>query len=362
MRDTLLKKQGISVGLEVDRPNSEQMTKYQADQTAKVLASGDHGISPLASQALQGLAKSAPDYRRNRAKICSFFTKGTCNRGDSCPFRHEKSDHTDVLLGAQNMRDRYYGTADPLAKKILDRVNDSKNAQTTGPEVSTVWVSGVAPEKNITEQDLKDHFYAFGEIIKIRLVAASKCAFVEYASHEQALNAIESLRNNLVIRGTFLKVAWAKPQANRNDRGYASLDAHQPRNTAPPPPGFVPYDPIGPGAPPPGAAGPLGWAPMYYPSMNPQRMGTSDSGAAASKDSHHNHHQHGPNTRSTRRSSTAQVEEPEDLVAPAPSSSSSSVKVVEVSSPQDDDLPAGGRVKRSSVTDTDPRKTKRSKA
>lgn len=365
VRDTLLKKQGIAVGLDVARPVSDQMNKYQADQTAKALATGDYGISPLASQALQGIAKSAPDYRRNRAKICSFWVKGNCNRGDSCPFRHEKSDHADITLAAQNIQDRYYGTEDPFAKKILARVNDRESAQTTGPEVSTLWVSGLDPAAKIEEKDIKDHFYAFGEIVKIRLVAASKCAFVEFAAHEQALNALESLRNNLVIRGTFLKLAWAKGRTVGRvsaDRTYGSLD--QPRtNAAPPPPGFVPYDPTGPGAPPPGAAGPLGWAPMYYPSMNPQRMGSFESGASSQqqKDSHHN--KGGPRTRSR---GPAQVEEPEEQQQQqqheASNNKSTSVKVSE---PSEEDIPAGGRVKRSAHTEggeDDPRQAKKAKA
>jgi hypothetical protein len=30
-----------------------------------------------------------PLLQRNRAKICSFFVKGACNRGAQCPYRHE---------------------------------------------------------------------------------------------------------------------------------------------------------------------------------------------------------------------------------------------------------------------------------
>lgn len=346
----------MSVGMDLARPQSEAMVKYQADQVAKGLAISDMAISPLASQALQGMAKNAPDYRRNRSKICSFFIKGTCNRGDTCPFRHEQSDHTDITLAAQNIQDRYYGTSDPLAKKILDRVNDPKNAQTAGPEVSTVWVSGIAPEKKITDQDLKDHFYAFGEVVRIHSVAASKCAFIEFATHDQASNAIDNLRNNLVIRGTFLKVGWAKPQ----NKSHAAADPTRARNTtAPPPPGFVPYDPIAPGAPPPGAAGPLGWAPLYYPSMNPQRMGSSDSPQAKDSPQNKTGPQQGRKPRSTRASTAAQVEEPasdkEGSIpnSPVPSSTkaSSSVSISEVVPSEDGEVPAGSRVKRSGGAD-----------
>lgn len=318
------------------------MLKYQSDQTAKAVAAGG-GLSPLASQALQGLAKTAPDYRRNRSRICSFFLKGTCNRGDSCPFRHEQSDHTDITLAAQNIKDRYYGTQDPLAKKILERVNDPNSAQTSGPEVSTVWVSGIQPEKNISQQDLKDHFYAFGEIVSVRMVAASKCAFVEFATHDQASHAIDSLRNNLVIRGQFLKVGWAKPQAHKVDRMYTAGDSSSKASSIPPPPGYVPFNPVASGAPPPGAAGPLGWAPMYYPSMNPQRMGAVESSSSSSSSQHAS-----PKSSSTRQRHSASSAEIEEPPSPSPSEShaaSSSVKVTEVEGT--DDIPPGGRVKRS---------------
>ena len=36
---------------------------------------------------LKELARSDPYYKRNRAKVCSFFAKGECNRGNECPYR-----------------------------------------------------------------------------------------------------------------------------------------------------------------------------------------------------------------------------------------------------------------------------------
>jgi pre-mRNA-splicing factor RBM22/SLT11 len=365
VRDALLKNHGVSGGMDLIRPQSDQMLRYQTEQTQKALAGGS-GISPLASQVLQGLAKTTPDYRKNRARICSFYLKGTCNRGDSCPFRHEQSDHTDATLAAQNIKDRYYGTDDPLAKKILERVTDSKNAQTTGPEVSTVWVAGVVPEKKITEQDIKDHFYSFGEIVKIRMVPTSKCAFVEFVSHDQASRAIDALRNNLVIRGQFLKVGWAKPQANRADRVYTAADASS-ATSAPPPPGFVPYNPIAPGAPPPGAAGPLGWAPIYYPSMNPQRMGAIDPSSSASS----SHAQESSNAKSrpqrpTSAQQTHQIEEPDSATSTSAHTSDNSHSTVNVSEVkvEENEVAPGARVKRPGGSDhpkKDTRSTKKSK-
>lgn len=38
---------------------------------------------------LRHLARTTPYYKRNKARICSFWVKGTCNRGAACPYRHE---------------------------------------------------------------------------------------------------------------------------------------------------------------------------------------------------------------------------------------------------------------------------------
>lgn len=70
---------------------------------------------------LSKLARNEPYYKRNRAHLCSFFLKGECTRGDSCPYRHELPTDGDNSV-KQNIRDRYNGTNDPVAMKMLNRV------------------------------------------------------------------------------------------------------------------------------------------------------------------------------------------------------------------------------------------------
>ena len=65
--------------------------------------------------------------QRNMAKICSFFAKGSCNRGAECPYRHEMPTGGD--LANQNYKDRYYGVNDPVANKMLGRVKDMPNLE-----------------------------------------------------------------------------------------------------------------------------------------------------------------------------------------------------------------------------------------
>lgn len=59
----------------------------------------------------------APTYNRNKPHLCSFYAKGTCTRGDACPFRHELP--VDNGLAKQNIQDRFHGRNDPVAKKML---------------------------------------------------------------------------------------------------------------------------------------------------------------------------------------------------------------------------------------------------
>lgn len=45
--------------------------------------------SELAHAKLREMAQMEPRYERNLPKLCSFYARGECDRGSSCPFRHE---------------------------------------------------------------------------------------------------------------------------------------------------------------------------------------------------------------------------------------------------------------------------------
>lgn len=63
--------------------------------------------SAAAQDLLKRLARSDPNYRRNRPHLCSFFAKGECNRGDACPYRHELPEGGKQQSGSrQSFSDR----------------------------------------------------------------------------------------------------------------------------------------------------------------------------------------------------------------------------------------------------------------
>eukprot|EP01054_Gregarina_sp_Poly1_P001820 Gregarina_sp_Poly_1__1819@NODE_1472_length_4056_cov_103_411632_g975_i0_p4_GENE_NODE_1472_length_4056_cov_103_411632_g975_i0NODE_1472_length_4056_cov_103_411632_g975_i0_p4_ORF_typecomplete_len252_score20_91Torus/PF16131_5/2_9e10zf_CCCH_4/PF18345_1/4_4e08zfCCCH/PF00642_24/1_2e06zfCCCH_3/PF15663_5/5_8e03zfCCCH_3/PF15663_5/2_6e06zfCCCH_4/PF18044_1/7_1e06zfCCCH_2/PF14608_6/0_0044_NODE_1472_length_4056_cov_103_411632_g975_i032253980 len=77
---------------------------------------------------LARLQRTAPYYNRNAARVCTFWLRGECSRGDSCPFRHEKDGH-DPTLSNQKIKDRYYGINDPVANKILKKVEEKSSEE-----------------------------------------------------------------------------------------------------------------------------------------------------------------------------------------------------------------------------------------
>jgi pre-mRNA-splicing factor RBM22/SLT11 len=71
-------------------PLSEANREYFADQAERQIASGQLDLQGMHSQVhdtLRRLARPAPYYKRNAAQVCSFFLKGNCTRGATCPYR-----------------------------------------------------------------------------------------------------------------------------------------------------------------------------------------------------------------------------------------------------------------------------------
>ncbi|KAG4212217.1 hypothetical protein ERO13_A02G151000v2 [Gossypium hirsutum] len=230
------------------------------------------------------LQRTTPYYKRNRAHICSFYVRGECTRGAECPYRHEMPEAGE--LSQQNIKDRYYGVNDPVALKLLNKAGEMPSLEAPEDEsIKTLYVGGL--DKRITEQDLRDNFYAHGEIESIKMVLDKACAFVTYTTREGAEKAAEELSSKLVIKGLRLKLMWGKPQAPRPESETSDGSRQQ---AAVAHSGMLPravisqqqnqFQPSGPGMhdqPPPMQYFNIPPPPQidraYYPSMDPQRMG-----------------------------------------------------------------------------------------
>uniref|UniRef100_A0A2P2MKJ7 Uncharacterized protein n=1 Tax=Rhizophora mucronata TaxID=61149 RepID=A0A2P2MKJ7_RHIMU len=281
-------------------PKSDVNREYFAEEHDRRARAGiDYDSSygkVRANDTILKLQRTTPYYKRNRAHVCSFYIRGECTRGAECPYRHEMPVTGE--LSQQNIKDRYYGVNDPVALKLLSKAGEMPSLEPPEDEsIKTLYVGGL--DARITEQDLRDNFYAHGEIESIKIVPQRAIAFVTYTTREGAEKAAEELSNKLVIKGLRLKLMWGRPQAPKPElegseetRQHAAMahsgmlpravisqqqnQLHPPGTGDQPPP--MHYFNI---PPPPQQERTL------YPSMDPQRMGAivpSQEGATGSSE------------------------------------------------------------------------------
>lgn len=106
----------------VELPDSQVNRDYAINKMDTSML--PYGKAVNAHPMLLKLARTQPYYKRNRARVCTFWQRGECGRGDSCPYRHEVDTDHDVSLANQNIRDRFLGVDDPVANKILHRLDE----------------------------------------------------------------------------------------------------------------------------------------------------------------------------------------------------------------------------------------------
>ena len=157
--------------------NIDRELANNPDATAVMPAGSVGKVASQKNELLTKLARNTPYYKRNRPHICSFWVKGECKRGEECPYRHDRPSDPDDPLSEQNIRDRYYGVNDPVANKLMTRASALPSLEP--PEdalITTLYVGGLEDlamatgEGPITEQDIRNHFYQFGEIRSVSMV------------------------------------------------------------------------------------------------------------------------------------------------------------------------------------------------
>ncbi|XP_065332585.1 pre-mRNA-splicing factor RBM22 [Cloeon dipterum] len=182
------------------------------------LPAGSVGKAAAHSDLLMKLARTSPYYKRNRPHICSFWVKGECKRGEECPYRHEKPTDPDDPLSDQNIKDRYYGVNDPVAEKLLKRAEAMPKLEPPEDRSITTLYVGNLSEK-VTEIELRDNFYQYGEIRNVTLVPRQQCAFVQYTTRSAAEVAAERTFNKLILQGRRVTIKWGRSQARQTGVG-----------------------------------------------------------------------------------------------------------------------------------------------
>ena len=86
------------------------------------------------------------------------------------------------------------------------------------------YVGGISP--GTTETEVKEPFYAHGEVASVRVLGARHCAFVTFASRADAEAAADALQNALVIKGQRARVMWGRPHGQPAESTPVALPPH----------------------------------------------------------------------------------------------------------------------------------------
>ena len=124
-------------------------------------------------------------------------------------FRHERPSDPDDPLNDQNIKDRYYGSNDPVADKIMKRAETLPSLNPPeDPLITTLYIGGLGDESEanpITEQDLRNHFYQYGEIRQITVVPKQGCAFIQVNTKHGCCCLFAIYRNQMAYLLYFYK-------------------------------------------------------------------------------------------------------------------------------------------------------------
>ncbi|ORX67070.1 Pre-mRNA-splicing factor RBM22 [Linderina pennispora] len=240
-----------ALGLEDAAPRDDINRRHYMENQARTDTPLDFSgrANPAGREMLKRMARRGPYYERNKPHLCSFFAKGTCTRGNECPYRHELPK-ADGELAKQNIIDRYHGTNDPVAKRMLARSSAKVDglAPPDDKSIASLFLVGLTAETSA--DDIKGYFYAYGEVKSVNVVPAKGCAFVNFKTRAGAEAAAQAVIGGCVIGGKSIRVAWgrARPKGPR-------ADAPKPTTAGAPPP-------------PPGST-----RAMAYPSQDPTAQG-----------------------------------------------------------------------------------------
>lgn len=89
-------------------------------------------------------------------------------------------------------------------------------SQTDGESTnSTIFVGGIDPD--VTDEDLRQPFSQFGEVVSVKIPVGKGCGFVQFADRKSAEDAIQSLNGTVIGKNT-VRLSWGR-SPNKQWRG-----------------------------------------------------------------------------------------------------------------------------------------------
>ncbi|KAJ6328157.1 hypothetical protein OIU77_009949 [Salix suchowensis] len=79
---------------------------------------------------------------------------------------------------------------------------------------TTIFVGGLDP--NVTDEDLKQPFSQYGEIVSVKIPVGKGCGFVQFANRNNAEEALQKLNGTAIGKQT-VRLSWGRNPANKQD-------------------------------------------------------------------------------------------------------------------------------------------------
>lgn len=113
----------------------------------------------------------------------------------------------------ESIKDRFNGVNDPMAAKILAKVEDVNAPQPPADiTLTTLYIGDIEENEETSEASLKQAFEIYGKIQRVKYLKKQNTAFVLFFDRQCAEKAISALHDRFFIKGKRLKVMWAKSQ------------------------------------------------------------------------------------------------------------------------------------------------------
>jgi len=188
--------------------NASKLARLGSEET---LLADD--ISEEQERILDQLSARRNHSKRNLPPPCSFYAKGACSRGESCPFLHQLVQERGPSL--KSFRERYFGQDDPDAEAMMDRNNDllAKFRKTERKEVEngnkSLFVQGL--RAGVTDETLRSFFQIYGPIEEVKLLSDGTAAIITFVEASRAEEAAKETLGMVEIKDSVtIQVAWAK--------------------------------------------------------------------------------------------------------------------------------------------------------
>ncbi|XP_022773627.1 polyadenylate-binding protein RBP47-like [Durio zibethinus] len=137
--------------------------------------------------------------------------------GDDTERSQAMNEMNGVYCSSRPMR---IGAATPRKSSGYQQGGYASNGASTQSDGdssnTTIFVGGLDP--NVTEEDLRQPFSQYGEIVSVKIPVGKGCGFVQFANRNNAEEALQKL-NGTVIGKQTVRLSWGRNPANKQFRG-----------------------------------------------------------------------------------------------------------------------------------------------